>query len=490
LSGLRTKSINGLFWSFSEVFGAKILQFAFGIAIARALSPEDYSIMAMIAIFLGLGNVLSESGFAWALIQKKNANDRDYSTVFWFNLLISLLIFGILFFFAEEIAEFYNQPILVNVTKVAAFTIVLNSLRIIHLTILSKKLNFKTQSIVRFISVIPTGILGVTLAMKGFEAWALVIQTLFSGVINTAGLWIAHKWRPKFIFDWKSFKELYNYGYKISLTSLTNTLFSKIYYPLIGKYFPAAQLGFYTKAAGFHWLLVMETARAYGKVTFPVFSSIKDEKERFHNMYIKIYVMLIFLVFPLMMLAILSSDDLILFFLTEKWSPVAPLLQIFLFEGFYYAVYLLNMNYFNAIGRSDIQLKLETIKKVLIVASIFVAFNHGIEALIIGQVLSLFIAFVISTIQFHRHFNISFYLIISRIMPTVIITLVCFALNFLFGEYFNYYALWLKLIFRAAFVGTVYITLSYMFNFNSFREFVLLFAKHLPKKIKLIFKIL
>lgn len=489
MSSLRTKSINGLFWSFSDVFGAKILQFGFGIAIARTLSPEDYGIMGMIAIFLGLGNLLSESGFGMALIQKKNANDRDYSTVFWFNLFVAIVVFVILFFLAGEIANFYKQPILVDVTRVAAFSIVLNALGIIHFTILSKKLNFKTQTIVRFISVVPTGILGVTLAYNGFEVWALVIQSLFSGVLNTAGIWIAHRWRPKLIFDWKLFKELYNYGYKIFLTGFINVLFSKIYYPLIGKYFPAAQLGFYNKAEGFYQLIVLQTTIAYGKVTFPVFSSIKDEKERFHNMYIKIYGLLTFLMFPFVMLVMLSSDNLITFLLTEKWTPLVPLMQIFLIEGFYFAVYMLNMNYFNAVGRSDVQLKLEIFKKILITISIFIAFSHGIEALIIGQVLSSFIVFVILSVQFHKHFNIPFSLIISRVLPTILITLTCFGLDFLVMEYFDYYALWIKLIFRGVFIGTIYITLSYMFNFNVFRDFILLFAKHLPKKILLIFKI-
>jgi teichuronic acid exporter len=484
LSHLKTKTLNGLYWSFADSFGGKILQFGFGIAIARELSPSDYGIMGMIAIFLALGNILTESGFGMALIQKKNAVDDDFSTVFWFNLIVASIIYVVLFFSAGLISEFYNQPILVSVTRIAAFSIVLNALGIIHYTVLTKNVDFKKQTIVRFIAIIPTGIVGVILAYKGFAVWALVIQSLAGGVITTFGIWFVHKWRPRFVFSLTSFKELYSYGYKVFLSGLMDNLFSQIYFPLIGKYFPVAQLGFYVKAEGFYRLIVRQTAIAYGKVTFPALSSINQDKERYLQAYFKIYRLLAFIMFPITIVSIAVSEPLIDFLLKEKWMPIVPLMKIFLLEGFFFGLYMLNINTFYALGKSEFPLKLEFLKKSLVLLSIFIAFQFGIEALIIGQVICSFIVFILSTIKIIKFLDIRFLSQLNQMINLIIVSVFTILFNLYVLGYLSDISSAFIVINKIALLSVFYIGLTLLINRKMLLEFLLLFENKMPLKIK------
>jgi teichuronic acid exporter len=487
MNNLTQKTINGLFWSFLDSFGSYVVKFGFGIAIARALSPEDYGIMGMIVIFMAIGGILSESGFGMALIQKKDANQNDYSTVFWFNLFVAVVCYIILFFSAKIISEFYNQPILVIVTRISALGIILNALSIIHYVILSQKLDFKKQTAIRFLSAFITGIVGVILAYKGYAVWALIIQSLVGNIINTMGIWLLHKWKPNLTFSMNSFKVLYKYGYKIFLSGISDVIFTKIYFPLIGKYFPAAQLGYYTKANGFYDLLVRQTTIAYGRVTFPVFSSIQNQKDRFIEGYLKTYRLLAFMMFPLTLFAIVSSKPLINLFLTEKWLPVVPLMRVFFIEGFIFPFYMLNINIFNAIGKSAISLKIEILKKALTVLSIFVAFQYGIQALIIGQLVSSLIVLIVTTIVINHLQKIYFWHQINELSPIFLLTIICAILNLIIIDKINTSDEILILL-KIILIFIIYIMLSSLIIPKILSEFIILFDRMIFDKFKRLFK--
>lgn len=487
MTSLKTKTLNGLFWSLSDTFGAYFIRFGFSVAIARALSPSDYGLIGMITIFIALGNLLTESGFGMALIQKKDATKTDFSTIFYFNLTISLFIYFILFSFAPVIANFYNQPVLVNVIRISALTIVFGSLGTIQSIILTKELDFKRQTLISFTATIISGTTGVIIAYNGFAVWALVFQTMAGNIIRIMGLWITSKWRPSFLFSWKSLKELYNYGFKIFLSGLSDIIFTKMYFPLIGKYFSATQLGYYTNATSFSTIIVRQTTIAYGRVLFPAISLIQDDKERLFRSYSAIFKLLSFVMFPVSVIAIVSSHAFIDFFLTTKWLPAVPYMQLFLIEGFFFAIFMLNQNTFNAIGESALSLKIEIFKKALVFISLFLTFKYGIKALIIGQIVSSFVAFIFSMlyIQNKMHFKIEALLI--ELLKLILISAFIVFIDFQFiSKYINGDGL--LLICKGLFLPILYLFFVYIFKVQAMNDICVVFDKSLPVKIKNIIK--
>jgi len=483
MSELRQKTIKGLFWSYLDYFGVYFIKFGFTIAIARALSPSDYGIVGMIVIFIAIGNMLTESGFAMALIQNKNADENDFSTVFWFNVLSAIVIYTILYFFSEAIANFYNNSLLVNVTRISALGLVFSSLVVVQMTILAKELNFKKQAIINFVSAVVSGTTGIILAYFGNGVWALVFMTLAGSLIRTIAFWIFSRWKPRFVFSISSFKKLYKYGYKIFLQGISGVIFDKMYYPLIGKYFPAAQLGFYTQANRFYELFIRNTTIAYGRVTFTAFASLQEQKLRFSDNYTKTYNLLAFVVFPLSLFLIITAKPFVGFFLTEKWLPAVPLMEIFFIDGFFFPFLMLNQNIFNATGRSDISLKIDITKKVMTFLSIFLAFQFGIQALIIGQVVSSFIAFVIATLVIIKVQNITISKHFSEIIPIFSVTMICGMFNwFIVDKLFHSDGM--LLLSKAILIPSLYLVISFQVNKKIMKEFTTILGYMLPVKIK------
>lgn len=483
MESLKHKTLKGLFWSYLDSFGIYFFTFGFTIAIARALSPKDYGLVGMITIFIAIGTMLTESGFAMALIQKKNSDQKDFSTVFWFNLTVALFLYWVLFFFAGAIARFYGQSLLVKVTRVAGLGIILSSLCVVQLTILTKELEFKKQAIINSIAMVSSGVTGVILAYRGFAVWALVYQTLVGGIIRVFLFWIRSKWRPKFLFNAKSFKSLYQYGYKIFLQGISDVISRNIYFPIIGKIFSATNLGYYTNANRFYDIFVRRTTIAYGKVIFPAFASIQDQRERFFKSYLRTYRLLSFVMIPFILIVILVTKPFVTFFLTEKWLPAVPLMILFFTEGFFFHLLMLNQNTFNAIGRSDISLKVDILKKVLTFLTIFVAIKFGIKGLIVGQVLSSFIAFLISTVVAMRLFRIDLTEQFTEIFPIMILTMVCLAFDKLIIEQFIVNNL-LLIFSKVVLIATIYLVLSNLFHLKAYRDFINVFDEYIPGKLR------
>lgn len=483
MSDLKSKTLKGLFWSLADSFGAYFLRFGFSIAIARALSPADYGLMGMIVIFIAISSILIESGFGMALIQKKNATSDDYSTVFFFNLFVAISIYTILFFSAQSIANFYNQQILVNVIRVSALSIVFGALGTIQVAILSKELNFKKQTFISLFSVIVSGTTGVIIAYNGYQVWALVFQTMAGSLIRLILLWLVSNWRPSFIFSWKSFKGLYKYGFKIFLQGASDVVFSKIYFPLIGKYFSPSQLGYYTNANNFSAIIVKQTTVAYGRVLFPAMSLIGNDKEKISNAYSTIFRLISIIIFPISIIAIVSAHSFVDFFLTVKWLPAVPFMQLFLVEGFFFALYMLNQNTFNAIGRSGLSLQVDIIKKALLFICLLVTFNYGINALIIGQIVSSFLVFVYSLFIVVVKLKIKIlYLLIDLIKLSIIAILIAL---------FNYYVIQnfvygssIVLLSQIIILSILYVVLVYLLKVKGLKDVTEVFAKYIPAKLE------
>ena len=469
MESLKAKTTRGLFWSFLDSFGVYAVKFGFSIVIARTLVPEDYGLMGMIVIFISLGQMLMQSGFSMALIQKKDSNDTDHSTAFWFNLGTAIAIYLILFFSAGSIATFFGKPILVNITRVTALGIIVNSLCSVQVAILSRNMDFRKMTWINLVSALVSGITGLVMALSGFHVWALVFQTLAGNVIYMAGLWISSRWRPSMEFDRASFRSLFGFGYKILLQGLTDVIFTKAYFPLIGKLYSAHQLGFYTNASRFYELFIRQTANSVTRVIFPAFAAVQDEKERFNTNFTRSFNLLSAFMFPLATILIISSRPFVSIALTDKWLPAVPFMQLFFIEGFFFPLLMFNQNIILSIGRSGLTLKIDILKKVLIVISIFLVFRMGIEALIIGQVTATAVTFLVSTFAVVKIQGIRWQSITRPLLKLFIIVAICLAVNYLIIET-RVGSDWMELIIKCTVIPVIFLLLGKLFRLDALND--------------------
>ena len=469
MENLKNKAAKGIFWSFLDSFGVYLIKFGFSIIIARTLSPEDYGLMGMIVIFITIGQTLMQSGFSMSLIQKKDSDTTDLSTAFWFNVLTAVVVYLILFFSAGAIAAFYQKPILTSITRVAAIGIVLNSLCSVQVAILTKRMDFRKLTWINLPGALISGATGLILALKGYAVWALVFQTLTGNLIYLIGLWVSSNWKPEFIFSLKSFKSLFGFGYKILLQGLTDVLFTKIYYPLIGKFYSASQLGFYTNADRFYDLLIRKTYFSFNRVMFPVFSTIQDEKERFNNNYIKLFNLLASAMFLVSLILIISSRPFISIALTDKWLPAVPLMKLFFVEGFFFPLLVFNQNILLSIGRSGLSLKVDIIKKVLGLLSIIMLFRIGIEALIIGQVISTGIALIVSMGLVKKTNGMRLRSILVPLGKLYIILGTCLMFSYFIIEPLKTTD-WIELLLKCTVVPVIFLGLARLFKLDAITE--------------------
>lgn len=386
VDSLRSKTIHALSWSFLESVGLRGVQFVIGIVLARLLFPEQFGLIGMLTIFMAVAQSLLDSGFGAALIQKREATQTDNCSIFYFNIVVGVLAAGLLCMAAPWIAAFYNQPILTPLTRALSLTIVINSFGLIQNTILTKRIDFKTLTKVSLFASILSGIIGVTLAATGFGVWSLVIQQISRTFFWTLLVWLMNTWRPALIFSIKSLREMFGFGSRILVSGLINRTFENIYLLVIGKLFSATDLGFFTRAKVMEELPSQTLSWMMGRVTFPVFSTIQDDPARLKRGMKKALTTLVLVNFPMMIGLAAIAHPLVLVLLTEKWAECIPYLQLLCFVGLLFPVLLINSNLLFALGRSKLYLRVEIIKKVLIVINIAITWRWGISTMISGMI--------------------------------------------------------------------------------------------------------
>lgn len=396
MSNQHSNVIKGLKWSIIDQFGLYGLKLCFSIVIARLLSPSDYGLIGMAAIFIAVSSQLTDAGFQTALIQKKETDNNDYSTVFSFNILVSTLLYVILFICSPFISEYYNQPILENIIKITGLNVVLNALSGVQTVILIKKLNFKTQAKINFIATVLSGLICIIAALSNFGVWALILQTLSGSLIKVLLYFYHSEWIPKIRFYRNSFKSLFSFGSKIFLQGFIDNIFSNIYYPLIGKNYNIIELGNYTKAKGFTDLYTNQISLAISRVAFPAFSNINDDLNQLTLNYKKAKnIMLVLFTFLTCILLPLIAP-VIDFLLTPKWSGIIPFMQILIFDAVVYPFYRLNINIIEAQGKSNVSLILEVFKKGLMFTILIFTLKTNVNYIIYGYLLASFCALILS----------------------------------------------------------------------------------------------
>ena len=424
MSSLKEKTVIGVVWSAIDRFSAQGIQFVFSILIARQLLPEDYGVIAMLGIFLGVSQAFIDSGFGAALIRKIDRTEVDFSTVFYFNIAVAVILYFILFSTAPAISRFYNTPQLEAVTKVVALNLIIGSLSGIHNAKLSIDINFKSRAKISIVSTFLTGLVGLWMAYNGYGVWALVVQSVFSSVIRTIMLWIVVKWHPQLVFSWKSFKELFSFGSKLLASGLLDNIYNNLYTLVIGKVFSPSVLGLYSKANAFAEFPSSNITGILQGVTFPVLSSIQNEETRLADAYKRFLKISAFIVFPMMVGLASVADPFIRLILTDKWEGSIYLLQIICFSMMWYPIHAINLNILQVKGRSDYFLKLEIIKKVQGVLILCITVPMGIVAMCYGGVISSLISLFWNTFYTKRLIGYSFLDQMRDLLPILIHSLV------------------------------------------------------------------
>lgn len=357
--------MSNFLWRLAERFGAQGVAFVVSIVLARLLAPEAYGTIALVTVFTQILNVFIDSGFGNALIQKKDADDLDFSTVFYFNIAICVLLYLGMFLAAPLIAKFYNDASLTPVVRVLSLTLIISGVKNVQQAYVSRTMQFKRFFFATLGGTIGAAVIGIAMAYFGFGVWALVAQQIFNATVDTLILWISVKWRPKWMFSWQRLKGLFSFGWKLLASSLLDTVYSDLRQLIIGKMYTKTDLAQYNRGKQLPDLLVNNIDTSINSVLLPAMSQVQDNPERVKNMTRRAMKTSTYVIAPVMMGLAFTAESVIHLILTEKWLPCVPFLRIFCITYMFYPVNTTNLNAIKAMGRSDLFLKLETIKKVI-----------------------------------------------------------------------------------------------------------------------------
>ena len=474
---LKKQAASGMIWTFSQQFGNQLINFVVSIFLARLLLPEEFGLIGMISVFVGVGNALLNAGLTNSLIRSKDLDERDYSTVFFFNLVASILIYIVIYFVAPLIAKFYDQPILIGIIRLYCISFIIAALMAVQQARMTKNMDFKTQTIISIPSLVIGGGVGISMAYLGYGVWSLVWNQLVTQSVKSVQFWIYSGWQPSRVFDRDKFKEHFNFGYKITLSNLIAKIFDNSYIIIIGRFFAASQVGFYTRAETMKDLPVKNISLALNRVTYPLFSTIQDDNERLKSVYKRLMKMVVFVVAPVMVFSAILAEPVFRFLLTEKWLPAVPYFQILCGAGILYPVHMYNLNVLIVKGRSDILLKLTIVKNVLLTIAIIIGVQFGIFGLLYAQVLLSLVSFFINAFYTDKFLDYSALEQIRDLIPIVALSLIAGA-GIFFVDIGLSYSLDIVRITTGTLTGLViYLLLSYMFNFSSLFELKKLILK-------------
>lgn len=415
----RNKAVSGMFWTGLERLGTQLIQFVIGILIARILLPSDYGLLGMLAIFMGIAQTFIDSGFANALIQKKDRNQKDFSTVFYFSIGVGFLIYILLFFSAPYIAKFYRQPILTNVARVYMLTLIINSLSISQTAKLTIDLNFRIQAIISIISIFISGFVGIVLAYGGYGVWALVWQGISSACVRTTMIWISSKWMPLISFSKESFRRLFSFGSKLLASSLINNIYGNISTLIIGKAFNSSNLGFFTRAQQFCQLPTQTITNIVVKVNYPILSQLQDDNDKLVTAYKSLLRTPVFILYPILFGLSVLSEPLIMVLLGEKWVTSAFLIPILCFGCLWDPLTHINLNLLYVKGKTDLVLKLELIKKPIAFIMLFCAIPLGLKGMCCAISLYSLVAFIFNCHYTGKILNFGFFKQVKSLLPII-----------------------------------------------------------------------
>lgn len=424
-SSLKSKVSKGAIWTLLEKLSGQAVHFVVGMILARLLTPNDYGTVALYAIFFSVANVLVDGGFGGALIQKKDADDLDFNSVFYLNMGLSVLVYVALFFTAPLIAQFYKLPELTAIVRVAALSFFFNAVNAIQGAELTKKMLFHLSFKISLITTFTSAVCGVTLAFLGYGVWSLVWSSLIAGFVGMIARWFIIAWRPKLMFSFARLKPLFSYGWKMAVSSLLNAIFSNLNGLLIGRFYSRSDLAYVKKGGALPRMVMGEVDSTIGRVSFPALVLLQDDKLRLREAMRKMMRCSTFLVFPFMVLLATCAKSVLRLLYGPQWAPAAPYMMLSCFSYVLYPLHTVNLRGIMALGRSDVFLKLEVMKKVLVLVVIICAARLGvftwlaISAFTMGP-----FSVLINSWPNRKLLNYSIQMQIMDILPTVLVCVV------------------------------------------------------------------
>lgn len=420
---VKNKVISSLGWKLLERLFVQGVQFVIQIILARLLFPSDYGVIAIINIFISIANSLIQSGFSTSLIQKKDTDDIDFSSIFYLNLVTSTIIYILFYIAAPYIATMYQNEIITPVLRILSLTLFSGAINSVQSAIISKKLDFRKSFISNIGAMLISGIIGIFMAKNGYGVWALVAQQLSSSVATTIVLWFVVKWRPKLVFSFKRVKTLFSFGWKLLVSSLIETIYQDIYGLIIGKKYDNTTLGYYTKGQQFPYYIINTVNSSITSVMLPALSLKQNNKEELKKMLRRSIVTSCFIIFPMMVGLASIAKPLISIILTDKWLECVPFLQMMCFAYAFNPFHIANLQAINAVGRSDIYLKLEIIKKIIGITAIIITIPFGVYAMVATKLVTSIISSFLNASPNKKLLNYSYFEQIKDIFPSIALSL-------------------------------------------------------------------
>lgn len=476
---IKAKTLSGLIWRFGERCGAQLVQFIVSIVLARILTPADYGLVGLITVFISVALVFAQSGLGSALVQRKNIDNTEFSTVFYFSMVFSIVLYIALFFCSPLIASFYKEPRLINVIRVLGITVIIGAINSVQQAYVQKTMQFKRFFWATLTGTIISAFIGIWVAYAGYGIWALVWQQLTNQCIDTVFLWFTVKWRPMLVFSVKKAKNLFKFGWKILCSTLLDTVYGNIYSLIIGKFYSTTDLGYYNRGKQFPVLVVQNVNTAIDNVLFPVLSIAQDDKKRLKEMVRRSIVTSTFVIFPCMAGLAAVAKPLTILLLTEKWLPAVPFIQFCCFTYAFWPIHTANLQAIKAVGRSDIFLKLEIIKKIVGIVGLCISLPFGLYAMMWMRCLTTVSSSFINAYPNKKLLGYSYYEQIKDVLPSfaisIVMCLIVICINFL-----NLNSM-LTMIIQVILGAAIYISFSKLFKLECF-EYILNTIKGLKNK--------
>ena len=462
---LKQKVSKGLLWNTIHNLSMKGIQFLLMLFMARLLSPDDYGTVGLLAIFIQLSNTFAESGFSLALVRKQDRTQVDLSTAFYFNIVVGIICYFIVFCIAPWVADFYNKPILTSLLRVLALTIPVSSLSTVLVAMMNYNMQFKKQAMISITHTLVSGVLGLAMAFMGYGVWALVGQSLIATCLGTVLCWLLNRWHPFWIYSWKSFQEMFGFSSKLLFTRIIDTIYGNVYSIVIGKVYSPATLGHYTRAQNWATMPSTNIVGVLNNVSFASLSKIQDDIERLRSVYRKMIKTSAFIVFPLMFGLSAVSQPLIFFTIGTKWELCAQILQIICFMFVFMPIQSLNINLIQAMGRSDLSLKISIVGKVLSLLVLLGSLPFGIIPMCWFSVISSIVILLINFYYVGKLLGLSILSQLRDLVPSTILSVIMYIVVFFTIRLFT--TDWIQLL-AGIFVGmALYIGLAYVFKMKS-----------------------
>ena len=477
---LKHKAASGMVWTALQKYSTMFIQFISGIILARLLTPYDYGCIGMLSIFMVLAENFIDSGFGSALIQKKKPTQEDYSTVFYWNLGMAVVLYAVLYLCAPAISRFYNIPLLCSVLRVQGLVLFIYAFNIVQRNQLKKKLNFKVLSIVTIITSLISLSVTIYMAYKGFGVWALVAQNMITAAIPAIVFWFFIKWRPIWTFSWQSFRELFGFGFYMFLTHLTNTFGRKIVHLLIGKIYSPITLGYYSKAINTEQLVSRSISSVMTQVTYPLYAQVQDNKILMSNMIKRLTMTISYLTYPMTALLMLTAKPIFVLLYSDRWLPSVPYFQVICLVGLSECLQSLNTQTIAAIGKSRLMFIWTFVKRTI--GLIFIVgglYFFKMKGLLAGVVIYNWFCYFVNIGLVSKHIGYRWTQQLYDLFPVTVVTVFSAGISFLTG-YYCHLNLYLVGFLKATVFILIYAGWTWLFKPESYQYFLSI----LPKKFR------